>query len=237
MPRLSVLAGLCLVIETLTTRRIGRLVAAQLYRRRCHPSGLEHVPVSGPFVLAVNHYNGAHSAEAAAAVLWAVSQRRADIAEDIVFIIGQRTDVRLARPTAWLVNMLYRRWSRHALRIALHNGQPALMGLREWRRRAQPAFVFPEGRAALQLGQMRPGVGRWLAALGQPVIPAGVWLAEDGWHIRLGAPVQWAARPDLRDVQLGLHMAALLPPALAPGWAELLARWQASQAQPLPGSL
>jgi hypothetical protein len=232
MARLSVLAGLCLTIETLTTRRVGRLVAAQLRRRACHCSGLEHVPISGPFVLAVNHYNGSHSAEVAAAVLRAVGQQRADIAEDILFIIGQRADARLAGPVAWLVSALYRRWSRHVLRIALHNSQPALTGLREWRRRAQPAFVFPEGRATLQLGQMRPGVGRWLAALNQPVIPVGVWPAADGWHIHLSAPVQWAARPDLRDTQLGLHMAALLPPALAPGWADLLARWRASKAQP-----
>jgi hypothetical protein len=42
--------------------------------------------------------------------------------------------------------------------------------------------------------------------------------------------MRWARRSDLRDVQLGVAIAALLPPELAPRWLPLLERWRVAHA-------
>jgi hypothetical protein len=54
--------------------------------------------------------------------------------------------------------------------------------------------------------------------------------ARAGWRVRFGTPIVWSARPDAYDLQLGLAMAALLPPALAPQWQDRLAVWRAVHA-------
>ncbi len=212
--------------ETLTERRLAALAEVRMLGERLTVSGVEHLP-AGNFVLAVNHYNGRATFDTAAAVLSAM--QRPDIFERLLFVVGKRE--RPARktkaPLVRLVNWIYGRWSRHMVSVPLYNVSPSLAGLREWRERDQPVFVFPEGKARLCLGRMRVGSGRWLSWLALPVIPVGVWWEQEtGWHVCFGRPIAWSERVELRDLQLGLAMAALLPADLAPEWQIDLERWR-----------
>ncbi len=95
--------------------------------------------------------------------------------------------------------------------------------------------MFPEegARASRALfADIRPGAGRWLASLAVPVVPVGVFRSDEGWRVAFGPPVRWSSRAELRDVQLGLAIASLLPPDLAPRWLPLLERWRAAHARP-----
>jgi hypothetical protein len=167
---------------------------------------------------------------------------RPDLAGRYLLVAGVRERGPNARPPldrAWreLVALAFRRWQGNAIRIPLGNDRTSVAQLRGWRRRAawQPALVFPEGRARRRFGRVRPGSGRWLASLGAPVVPAGVWReADGGWRVRFGAAVSWSHRPDLRDLQLGLAIAGLLPAELAPDWQPALAAWHAAH-QPAAG--
>jgi hypothetical protein len=223
--------------ETFGKRRVMPLVAARMASEQvCPVYGLDCVPREGAFILAVNHYSGRAALDTVAAVLAGLSQARPDAIEQITIIIGQRRNQPKNRVQAFvyrrvvrLLDALYGRWQAHIVRIPLKNPEPNPSGLRDWRRRDQPAFVFPEGRASVPFGSIRRGAGRWLAALGLPVVPVAVWWMErEGWTVRFGSPVEWTRRPDLRDVQLGLAMAALLPPDLAASWQADLARWRAA---------
>lgn len=221
------------VQETSGRRCLPRLLRLRVNAAHITASGIEALPPEGTFILAVNHYAGQPALDAAAAVVLAAGQARMDALHTMLFVIGQRP----GRPRSilrliWSVReWVFHRWSQHVVRIALRNPAPCIRGLREWRRRAQPALIFPEGQAALCLGTMREGVGRWLRGMQHPVIPAAAWYeaadSEGRWIVRFGAPVEWSARTDLLDVQLGLALAGLLPAELAPAWQPLLARWRA----------
>jgi len=116
------------------------------------------------------------------------------------------------------------------LTIPLDNPRSSIALLRAWRHRVgrQPALVFPEGRARLRFGAMRPGSGRWLAALAVPTQPVAVWWQHGHWQVRIGAAVQWSARADLHEEQLGPAIADLLPVELAQAWQHSLTRWRAA---------
>jgi 1-acyl-sn-glycerol-3-phosphate acyltransferase len=223
--------------ETFGPRRVMPLVAVRMASEQmCAPHGLEHIPSDGAFILSANHYSGRAALDTVAAVLSALSQARPDAAESITVIVGQKRNTPKNRVQAFvyrrvvrLLDALYRRWQAHIVRIPLRNTEPSPSGLRDWRRRDQPAFVFPEGRAGIAFGSIRRGAGRWLAALGTPVVPVAVWWMDgSGWTVRFGPPLEWTPRADLRDVQLGLAMAALLPSDLAASWQSDLARWRAA---------
>lgn len=224
--RLNAGFWLAFITETLTTRHVSRLAAVRMGREISHFNGLEYLPAKGSFVLAVNHYKARHSLDVTAAVMNAISQRRPDAVNQMLFIVGQRTNKPIPAPVARVLQAFYHRWERNVLRISLQNSAPVVTGLRDWKRRSQPMFVFPEGRVSDVFDTIRPGAGRWLGQLEHPVIPVGVWWDAEGWHVSMGAPVMWSVRPELHDTQLGLHMATLLPPALAPDWADLLDRWR-----------
>lgn len=216
-------------IETLTKRRLSSLVAVRLGHERLTVCGLEYIPQNENFVLAVNHFNGRPTFDTAAAVLGAVSRTRSDVSDRLLFVVGRRERPTQTRrnPIVWLFNKIYARWSEHMVSVPLYNTNPSLTGLREWRERGQPVFVFPEGKARLCLGRMRRGSGRWLSWLDFPVIPVAAWWERDcGWHVHFGKPITWSRQADLRDLQLGLAMASLLPPDLAPDWQIDLQRWR-----------
>lgn len=226
-----------LALETAGRRRLQRLVAARMRSERLSAvDGLGCIPSGGAFVLAVNHFSGRPAFDTAGAVLSALARVRPDSVDQMTVIVGQKRIVPRSRAQAVTLRIvrggldrLFRRWHAHAVRIPLKNADPTPAGLREWRQRAKPVFVFPEGKAAVTFGSIRRGAGRWLASLGQPVVPVAVyWKRGEGWTVRFGPPLEWTHRPDLRDVQLGLSMAALLPTALAPGWQDDLARWRAA---------
>lgn len=226
-----------LVRETPGARRLLPLVSARMASEQLFAvAGLENIPRDGAFILAANHYSGLAALDTVAAVLSALAAGRPDAVEQMTIIVGQKRSQPKNRVQAFtyrwagrLLDALYGRWQAHIVRIPLKNPAPNPSGLRDWRRRNQPMFVFPEGLAGVPFGSIRRGAGRWLAALDAPVVPVAVWWMDgEGWTVRFGPPLEWTARPDLRDVQLGLAMAALLPPALASAWQSDLARWRAA---------
>jgi hypothetical protein len=146
--------------------------------------------------------------------------------------VGHRADPRSGWRRRWLratAGWFFGRWRANVLRIRTGNGGvPGVAALRAWRKRAAtgPTLVFPEGVANRELGSMRAGVGRWLCGLDVPIVPVAVWWKSDQWNVAFGAPLLWTPRRDLRDVQLGLAMAELLPRELAPAWSALLDDWR-----------
>lgn len=226
---------LCLIRETFGGRRVMPLIDARMAsEQKCAVYGLDGIPREGAFILAANHYSGRAALDTVAAALAALSQARPDAVAQIMVIVGQnrktpknRVQAFIYRCVVGLLDAGYARWQAHIVRIPLKNPEPNPSGLRDWRRRDQPAFVFPEGRASVPFGSIRRGAGRWLAALDLPVVPVAVWWQDGaGWTVRFGAPLEWTRCRDLRDVQLGLAMAALLPPDLAASWQSDLARWR-----------
>lgn len=224
--------------HTLTTPRITRLAALRLRGENITMTGLAHLPADGPFVLAANHFNGRPGLDVGAAVLNAAARIRPDAVDAMLIVIGQRRGRRRTLLRR-VLDRVYGRWSHHVIRIALRNERPDIQGLRDWRRRNQPVFLFPEGRGQLTFGQVRTGAARWISRGKMPVIPVAVWWRrDDGWQVRFGSPLVWAARDDLRDAQLGLAISALLPQELAPDWQAVLARWRAIHAaQPVNQTL
>lgn len=226
-----------LIRETFGARRVMPLVAARMASEQVYAvQGLDSIPREGAFILAANHYSGRAALDTVAEVLSALSQARPDAVEQMTIIVGQKRNTPKNRVQAFVYRIVvrlldagYSRWQTNIVRIPLKNPDPSPSGLRDWRRRDQPMFVFPEGRASVPFGSIRRGAGRWLAALDLPVVPVAVWWMEgEGWTVRFGSPLEWTPRPDLRDVQLGLAMAALLPPTLASAWQSDLARWRAA---------
>lgn len=216
-------------IATLGHREITPLVHARLRGERiAQIAGLQHLPSSGAFTLAVNHYQGRGALDVAAAVLFAIAQCRPDAVRDIAFIVGQ-TPRKKNWLFSWARDWIFRRWAAHAIRIPLKNTTPSPLGLREWTGRNQSIFVFPEGKARLCFGALRDGAGRWLAVQALPTIPIGVWWVQgEGWHVQIGSAIQWPSKRPLHDMQLALKMAELLPPDLAPAWQNDLACWRES---------
>jgi hypothetical protein len=232
-----------MVKETVTERRLSRLVTMRLGHDvgvRC--TGDTYLPHTGSYVLAVNHCRSGPTLDVVAAVLMALERARPGIVDTMLLVSGRRIRGRLHRrfpPTRLVslaVNYAFRRWERNATRIPLGNTTTSIRALRAWKSRAQrqPVLVFPEGKARVQFGALRPGAGRWLASLGRPTLPVGIWWQQNTWHVEIGAPLVWSHRRELHDVQLGLAMAALLPEEQAPFWEEPLARWRAAHAESEP---
>lgn len=217
--------------QTLTARRLLPLAARRLSPDAVIVHRAEHLPRSGSFVLTANHYR-APMLDVIAALLLATAAVRPDAAGALLLVSGRRASRKggrraglLTRP---LVGWVFRRWEPGVLRIPLGNVRASTEGLRVWRQRAreQPSLVFPEAQSRPALGAIRPGAGRWLAALGVPAVPTGIWPEGGRWQVRFGPPVAWSPRPELRDHQLGLAIADLLPPDLAPAWQDALTRWR-----------
>lgn len=226
------------LFQTITRQRLSRVARARIGRRSpVTIAGIIHIPAAGNFVIALNHYGGASVFDLLAWTMDAVRQDRPDTADRWLLIVGQRerkAPTRIARLVAWVIDLVFSRWSEHTARIRLGNEAVSIRALRDWRGGAarQPVLVFPEGRAALQLASVRPGAGRWLAALGAPVIPVGIWCKDGLPQMQIGAPINWTHRSELRDAQLGLAIADLLPPDLAPRWQSALRRWKQMGAAP-----
>jgi 1-acyl-sn-glycerol-3-phosphate acyltransferase len=229
---------IALLVETLGRRRLSVLVDRRLgYAPQLRVLGAEHLPASGPFVVAANHFSGGPALDATAAVLTAVDQARPDLADRWMLVAGMRPAPERMRNAplgrTWLRgrDWVFRRWSRNVLRVPLGGPAPSIRTLRAWRRRValRPAFVFPEGRSRLVFGPVRPGAGRWLAALPAPTVPVAVWWYGGAWRVRFGPAIPWSARPELRDLQVGLAIARLLPPPLRGEWQAHLDKWESAQ--------
>lgn len=226
--------------ETRKGRSISKLSREMLDPFYC--LGVENLPETGTFVLAVNHTNVRWTPRLLASIHHATLPRRPDLANEWLVIVGQR-EPRLEklrwqwqrRFAVWLrskFDQIFDCWDYNCLRLPMANERASLKALRDWKARAkkQPSLVFPEGRGAMTFQEIRPGSGRWLANLGVPTVPVAGWWdeARHAWALDFGAPLEWADDPDLHDLQLGLAIAEALPPEEAPDWQEDLARWQAA---------
>ncbi len=236
--RAAIRFWLSLATETFGRRRLDRLINVRLGGIDPLVIGGWHLPTYGPFVLAANHYKGAATTTVIAAVAAAAGTSCPRVGSDLLIVVGQRQRKANSHPLSGLGRRVYdfacRRWCRHVLRLPLGNALSSVRALRPWRdaARSVPSLVFPEGVSRLRFGRVRPGAGRWLSALGVPTIPvAGGW-GDGRWWGRFGPPVSWAARTELRDAQLGLCIAELLPPDLSVNWQEALASWNQAWSRP-----
>lgn len=239
--------------ETLGSRRFARVLADRIGRRAIDASGVELVPREGPVVFAVNHYHAGLTLDVVSATLLAAARTRPAVADECAVVVGHRARAGstwlagvLARIVRAFATWFFARWRTNVLRIravtkdgAATGETVSLAGLRAFRAYAttKPTLVFPEGVAQRELGGMRDGVGPWLASLRVPVMPVAVWWSGETWRVAFGAPLVWSARRDLRDVQLGLAIAELLPSALAPEWTETLDRWRSAHAAPVDAAI
>ena len=228
-----------LVWQTLTSRQMWPL--SREMRDPYRVSGLEYLPRQGVFTLAVNHTMQRWLPRLMSAVHHATIEIRPDLAGDWLVVVGYRR-VRLEgrKPftrfiiqTGWrFSDWLFQRWQHNIIRLPMADGRASVLALREWRKRAktQPSFVFPEGRGAKTFEDIRPGAGRWLAGLGGPVLPVSAWWDETigSWQIVFGPPIEWSGQVRLRDFQIGLEIAAGLPPEHAPTWQAALQEWEAA---------
>lgn len=235
--------------ETFGARRFARVLEGRLQGRAIDASGTELVPRDGPVVFAVNHYHAGLTLDVVSATLLAAARERPAVADECAVVVGHRMRAAsnaFGRVLAGIVRAFagwfFARWRTNVLRIRSTRERDthtrasetfSLAGLRAFRACAtsKPTLVFPEGIARRELGAMRDGVGPWLASLRVPVMPVAVWWSGVAWRVSFGAPVLWSARRELRDVQLGLAIAALLPQELAPDWIETLDRWRAAHAE------
>lgn len=231
-------------VETAGSRRLARVLERRLRGRAVVATGLEHVPARGPVVLALNHGHARLTIDVIAAAVLAAEPARAGarLAGEVCVVVGRRP--RRASPSLWrrllraAIDRVFRAWERQVLALpALGASSPPAAGLAQLRafRRvaaARPVLVFPEGVARGAFGDIRAGAGRWLGGLAAPTVPVAVWWcdAEAAFRVAVGAPLAWAPRAELRDLQLGLAIAALLPASHAPDWQELLARWRDAHA-------
>ncbi len=229
-----------LIFETVTFRRLSRLVKLWLEGYVSFDvKGLENIPQTGNFVLALNHYQARATLDLIVVTVAAISQVRPDLYQNLLLITGRRVRHSTkpmavpARVVSWVVGLVFGRWQNHLLRIPWSNQRASVRALREWRERSQyqTSVVFPEGKANLEFMPVRKGAGRWLAGMPEPIVPVAVWRETGRWQVRFGPPIVWSHRPELHDLQLGLNIANLLPADLAPDWQENLALWHSAHLQ------
>ncbi len=94
----------------------------------------------------------------------------------------------------------------------------------------KPSLVFPEGIARRYFSDVRENSGTWLSTMPSPTIPVAVWYEHGAWRVHFGKPISWDADRALHDLQLGLHIARLLPTELlSTQWQEFLRRSDAAR--------
>jgi len=223
------------VLETFSGRRLSRLMRRQTNPQRIESLDTDNIPEEGMFTFAVNHFSAGSSIGVISALLKSANLRRPDIQDVYLMVVGQRVRADKKRNPAekairWCVKQIKQRWSRSVIHIAIGNDRPTINHLRNWRRRCrqQPIIIFPEGIASLEFKTVRQGAGKWLSSFPVPTLPVGVWWHKDRWHVRFGKPIEWSSRTELRDIQLGLSIASLLPGEIASSWKEDLCRWRSA---------
>ncbi len=243
-------AGAFLVnLALLAFATIARRPFAWLFARLRRPSpvgsvvGLEHVPESAGFVLALNHLSDGASGAVVIAALDAIREAKPTVIERVMMVGGRREPTRTGRLARWsravgarFAQWFIARWREHFTVIAMAGARADLGALRAWKRVANErvSVVFPEGIAGVELRAMRPGVGLWLSSFEVCTIPCAVWFDAGRWNVRFGPPLDWSPRRHVRDAQLGLALASLLPESLQGRWSEDLARVRSLRARAQP---
>lgn len=185
--------------------------------------GSEHLPRSGPLLLAANHRSFLDPF-----VIGALTRRP-------VYYVAKRELFR--RPwQARLLNAL------GAFPIDRGRGdEDAIATAREILARGDCVVIFPEGTRVRSgsLGAPRRGVGRLALETGAPVVPIAVIGTEDvrrGWRvrprrvrIRCGAPLRFPTVPD-PSLALGAAVTERI-------WARVSLQWEWFQCPPTPPSI
>jgi glycerol-3-phosphate dehydrogenase (NAD(P)+) len=220
-------------LERFRERALGRGVNAVLYRAvrivllpsfliylRLSRVGCEHLPRSGPLLLAANHRSFLDP-----------------------FVIGSLT----SRPVYYMAKreLFSRPWQARLL-SALgafpidrgHGDEDAIATARAILARGDCVVIFPEGTRVRRgpLGAPRRGVGRLALETGAPIVPVAVTGTEDvrrGWRvrprrvrIRCGAP--------LRVPQVQSPSPALAAAVTERIWARVSLQWEWLQCPPTP---
>jgi glycerol-3-phosphate dehydrogenase (NAD(P)+) len=194
--------------------RLARLVLVPFFRLyfRLRGVGMEHLPRSGPLLLAANHRSFLDPF-----VIGAMARRP-------IYYMAKR-ELFASRPQAWLLNAL------GAFPVDRGAGdEQALATARAILARGDCVVIFPEGTRVRRgpLGAPRRGIGRLALESGARVVPVAVIGTE---NVRRG----WRVRPRRVRIRCGAPLAfptAHEPsPALAAGvtdriWACISLQWE-----------
>jgi glycerol-3-phosphate dehydrogenase (NAD(P)+) len=188
------------------------LLPSFLFYLRLSRVGREHLPRSGPLLLAANHRSFLDPF-----VIGALTRRP-------VYYVAKRELFR-GRLQAWLLNAL------GAFPIDRGRGdEDAIATAREILARGDCVVIFPEGTRVRRgpLGAPRRGVGRLALETGAPVVPIAVIGTEEvrrGWRVRprrvslrCGAPLRFATAPNPSP--------ALAAAATERIWARVSLQWE-----------
>lgn len=194
-------------------RRLQRLAApALLALLRARVEGAEHVPATGPVLLAPNHRSFLdHFAVLAAA-------------PRPVWFLGK---AELARGVSGRVNLAFGM-------VPIDRGaadREALGAVADLLGRGEAVVVFPEGTRSLtgELFRFRSGIARLAAESGAPVVPVGLLGTADIWPLGASLPARLPRPGDVR-VRFGSPLPP--PPAAShrPGQGQSLGSGAARRA-------
>ncbi len=213
-----------------TRRNVDEFSASVVERMQPQPliEGLEHLPSSGRFLLAANHYEreGLWILHSASVITQAIRRHYGEGDPPVRWLVTANWPpvrlgpLKLPNPGDWLLPRVA-----HALGcypVSFHGANPAFTArsirqiLKDTRTMTRPIGLFPEGVAgkAGQLTEPLPGVDRLiaqLAKLGLPVVPCGI--SESGrFVIRFGPaidPGELLAAQDAASLTMS-HIASLI---------------------------
>jgi hypothetical protein len=175
-----------------------RIMAANPYPRNI--LWVENVPLQGPFVLIVNHYNrpGLRPYHCGMAITSAVADRRpgTEIHWSIISEWHSRRLGPIPLPTL-LFRWTFRRITHIYGLVSMPQQTGPTMNRATALRHAlelaatEPLGLMPEGGGTGALRQPLPGSGLFIEALarrGLPIIPVGVWEEGHALFVRFGQP-------------------------------------------------
>lgn len=167
--------------------RIGLLLTLPLVRGsfRVRLAGLEHVPSTGPAILAFNHVSALDGPVLAIEVAWRLRRQTR-------FLVAEEFFER--RRTRWILR------SYEQIPVLRGEGNDAALDRAiETVRRGAMAAISPEGQVndgeLTELQRIRSGVARVALPTGAPIVPVGIWGTQHRWPrsgLRYGPP--WRPR-------------------------------------------
>ena len=237
--------GLAMVFSERLSLTQDALAMERVLRPSSGVAGLEHVPASGPFVLAPNHWMrpGLWIGFPGAMLCAALSRVRPDD-PPLHFVVTEADRLRLGpwRPrnplTVWAYRQVALVYDMVRMPDDPHDTAARAVAVRETLRlvlpppqgQGKPVCIFPEGTAARAgaLSDALPGVGSLclrLARAGVPILPTAIWETYDGvLRALVGPPLDLSGPPGRAEAdawarqRLMRAVAARLPPAYRGRW-------------------
>lgn len=178
-------------------RTVLRLIFHGVFRLRV--TGLEHLPPTGPFLLAANHTSYLDPFAIVAAVPSSVFAR--------LHFMGLQAYFRNIF-TSWLVRV------GHVIPVGMEASLvTALRAVSLILRQGQGVLIFPEGRLAVngELQPFRHGIGILACELGVPVIPAWIEGTREAWPVS-------ATWPRMHPISLAVGPPITVTPQMLAAW-------------------